>query len=184
MSREQLVETYLRGEISRRVFMRRLVAAGVSLGAAAAYAQLAPERARAAHVAYHMDEDLGGSPATTQPQTFQPLPSPLLLPPVPRVTTLMVGGVTLATLRNRGLRVSLASEGPATVLVDLFLGRSRLMRGTLRFRSRGRRTATFRLPFRARLRLRRMRRGRFALVTTTIDPFGRRRTTKRSFTAA
>jgi hypothetical protein len=40
MSREELVEAYLDGKISRRIFIRRLVAAGVSLGAAAAYSDL------------------------------------------------------------------------------------------------------------------------------------------------
>ena len=38
MSKEQLVEAYLDGAITRRVFIRRLVAAGVSLSAALVYA--------------------------------------------------------------------------------------------------------------------------------------------------
>lgn len=43
MSKQELVEAYVEGRVSRRVFMRRLVAAGVSLGAASAYAAaLAP----------------------------------------------------------------------------------------------------------------------------------------------
>lgn len=48
MSQQELVGAYLDGRISRRTLVRRLVAAGVSLGAAASYAQLlSPERARA-----------------------------------------------------------------------------------------------------------------------------------------
>jgi hypothetical protein len=51
MSQEELVDGYLRGEISRRRFIWGLTAAGVSLGAAVAYAtQLKPELARAATV--------------------------------------------------------------------------------------------------------------------------------------
>ena len=47
MSKELLVEAYLRGDISRRQFIRRLVAAGVSMAAALAYAEMNPELARA-----------------------------------------------------------------------------------------------------------------------------------------
>jgi hypothetical protein len=49
MSREEVVSAYLDGRISRRTLIRRLVAAGVSAGAAVSYAHLlAPERATAA----------------------------------------------------------------------------------------------------------------------------------------
>lgn len=50
MSQEQLVEAYIEGRIGRRTFIRRLVAAGVSLSAAVAYTHLLqPAPARAAH---------------------------------------------------------------------------------------------------------------------------------------
>jgi hypothetical protein len=49
MSRQELVTAFLDGQISRRTLMRRLIAGGVSAGAAISYAQLlAPERAMAA----------------------------------------------------------------------------------------------------------------------------------------
>ena len=48
MSRDQVVEAYLRGDLSRRLFVRRLVAVGVSLTAALAYAEMAPAPASAA----------------------------------------------------------------------------------------------------------------------------------------
>src|SRR5204862_7468476 len=48
MPQQELVRAYLDGDVSRRVFIRRLVAGGVSLGAAVSYAQLlAPQVARA-----------------------------------------------------------------------------------------------------------------------------------------
>ena len=47
MSREELVHAYLNGEISRRAFVRRLVAVGVSLTAALTYAEMDPALARA-----------------------------------------------------------------------------------------------------------------------------------------
>lgn len=49
MSREELVSAYLNGEISRRAFVRRLVASGISVTAAAAYAQMNPTLAEASH---------------------------------------------------------------------------------------------------------------------------------------
>ena len=48
MSQEQLIGAYLDGRVSRRVLIRRLVAGGISLGAAVSYAHLlSPERAAA-----------------------------------------------------------------------------------------------------------------------------------------
>ena len=48
MSREELVNAFLDGRISRRTMIRRLVGGGVSMGAAVSYAQmLNPERAGA-----------------------------------------------------------------------------------------------------------------------------------------
>jgi hypothetical protein len=49
MSRQELVSAFLDGQISRRTLVRRLIAGGVSAGAAISYAQLlAPEHATAA----------------------------------------------------------------------------------------------------------------------------------------
>jgi hypothetical protein len=49
MSRQELVSAFLDGQISRRTLIRRLIAGGVSAGAAISYAQLlAPEKAGAA----------------------------------------------------------------------------------------------------------------------------------------
>ena len=47
MSKEQLVDAYLHGDLTRRRFIQRLVAAGVSVSAAVAYAQISPELAEA-----------------------------------------------------------------------------------------------------------------------------------------
>jgi hypothetical protein len=48
MSREELVGAYLEGGMSRRMFIKRLVAAGTSVGAAVSYAHLLAPEARAA----------------------------------------------------------------------------------------------------------------------------------------
>ncbi len=48
MSKEELVRAYVDGQISRRVFIRRLISAGLSVGAAFSYASLlSPARATA-----------------------------------------------------------------------------------------------------------------------------------------
>jgi hypothetical protein len=48
MSQDELVNAYIDGSVSRRTFIRRLVTAGVSLGAAVSYAHLlSPSRADA-----------------------------------------------------------------------------------------------------------------------------------------
>jgi hypothetical protein len=67
LSRQEVVDAYLDGRISRRTLIRRLVAAGVSAGAAVSYAHLLnPQRAQAAGDSDHypdvnvnvIDEDL------------------------------------------------------------------------------------------------------------------------------
>jgi hypothetical protein len=67
MSDREIVNAYLDGRVSRRTLIRRLVAAGVSIGAAVSYAQvLKPERAFARADSDHypdtevkiIDEDL------------------------------------------------------------------------------------------------------------------------------
>jgi hypothetical protein len=55
MSREELVVAYLDGQISRRVFVRRLMAVGVSLGAALAYSEMNAAQAHANDSGDHYD---------------------------------------------------------------------------------------------------------------------------------
>ena len=61
MSKEELVDAYLDGRLSRRTFIRRLVASGVSLGAALTYAGvLAPESPARASSERRKDGNGGG----------------------------------------------------------------------------------------------------------------------------
>lgn len=67
MSEDELIEGYIQGRISRRVFVRRLVAGGLSMAAAVAYGNvLGPAAAAAAapahrihppHHKHHPDHD-------------------------------------------------------------------------------------------------------------------------------
>ena len=49
MSQRELIDAYVDGRISRRVFIRRLVATGVAMSAAATYATALGDEAFAAH---------------------------------------------------------------------------------------------------------------------------------------
>jgi hypothetical protein len=95
VSRDELVNAYLNGGVSRRTFIRRLVAAGVSVGAAVSYAHLlSPDRAGAA-----------------------PAPNPdFYHPPHP---TVQVGSKSINAVVNKGkVNVFVAVDEPATVQVS------------------------------------------------------------------
>ena len=97
MSSEQIVNAYVQGEISRRTLVRRLLAGGISLGAAVSYAQLLrPARAAAGAVA-----DLHG-PAFTYDIVEQNL-----------------GRI----IRNGFIKVRVSSDGPQFLTVFLHLYR-------------------------------------------------------------
>ena len=64
MLREELVEGYVRGDITRRTFVRRLTATGVGLAAALSYAELI--RPQDAHAAPGEDD-------TTEVEILDPL---------------------------------------------------------------------------------------------------------------
>ena len=75
MDRRQLTERYLEGQLSRRVFLRRLVGAGITLGAAVAYSDLLradPAQAVAPSYDYYVIvQDFSYSPANLKTASFQ-----------------------------------------------------------------------------------------------------------------
>jgi len=140
MSREQLVDAYLRGEISRRAFIRRLVAAGVSVGAAVAYSYLMPQRTAAAPGSYSLADEVEPTPATPAPPQPDPGPAPPDAPPA----------ITLnAAVARRGVRATVSSDEAAGFLVALIAGKRTLASSSFRLRSAGVRTVTLRLPRRS-----------------------------------
>jgi len=66
MSKEELVQSYVEGRINRRIFIRRLVALGVSVGAAMTYSQVLGTEAAAAKG--------GKGPVTVTPPDLYPPP--------------------------------------------------------------------------------------------------------------
>lgn len=96
-----MVNAYIEGNVSRRTFIRRLVAAGVSLGAAVSYAHLlTPQHAGA---------------AAPNSDFYQPNPD-FYHPPHPAVT---VGSKSIdAVVRKGTVKVLVSVDEPATVLVN------------------------------------------------------------------
>src|SRR3954471_16368997 len=135
--REQLVDAYLRGEISRRGFIRALVAVGVSLSAATAYSYLVPQRAGAAGGSYDLSDE-------AEPGTASPPPPP---PKPRRATKLKPPAVTLQASRSgRQVRATVSSDEPARFVISAVNGASRLATESFRLASAGTKTVTLRLP--------------------------------------
>jgi hypothetical protein len=135
--REQLVDAYLRGEISRRGFIRALVAAGVSLGAATAYSYLVPQRAAAAGGSYDLSDE-------AEPTTASPPPPP---PKPRRATARKPPAITLQASRSgRRVRVTVSTDEAANFVVSAVNGAARLATRSFRLGSAGTKTVTLQLP--------------------------------------
>lgn len=154
MSSEELVGAYVDGGLSRRTFIRRLVAAGVSLGAAVSYAHLlAPDRAAADHT------ELGAD-------FYNPDPGV-------RIKSKSVEGVV-----ERGkIAVIVHVEEPATI----FLAAGARIRGQLvdvarqkrvRFDQAGKRLVRMRLNRRGRNIFERRNRSKVTVFATAVDGEG------------
>jgi hypothetical protein len=135
--REQLVDAYLRGEISRRRFIRGLVAAGVSLGAATAYSYLVPSRAAAAGGSYDLQDE--GEPDEAPP------PPP---PPKPRrATRRKRPAITLEAARaGRQVRATVSSDEAARFVVSAVNGTKQLATKSFKLRRAGTKTVDLQLP--------------------------------------
>jgi hypothetical protein len=97
MSESELVAAYTRGDFSRRTFIRKLVAGGLSLGAAVAYSHaLSPEPARATECGGSFYEPADGN--------------------APRVTVALRNFATIEYARTYGIiPVRVTSNEPAQV---------------------------------------------------------------------
>ena len=137
MSSEQLVDAYLRGEISRRAFIRGLVAAGVSLGAATAYSYLVPQRARAAGGSYSLSDEPQKSGANPPP----PAPKPN------RATSRSGPAITLqASRRRRRVGATVSSDEVADFVVSAVAKSDTLATKSFTLASAGARKLKLRLP--------------------------------------
>jgi hypothetical protein len=144
VSREEVVDLYLRGEIGRRTFIRKLVGLGVSATAAATYAGLlVPQPALAArgdfYGPYHPGDDhynpppttatAAGAPASGQPGGEQPSADKAGPALGVVVTSFGVGDLVQAA----AVSVELSSDEAATVELQTTLSVTRRRRRALRF---------------------------------------------------
>ena len=135
--RELLVDAYLRGEISRRSFIRALLAAGVSLSAATAYSYLVPQRAAAAGGSYDLSDE-------GEPTTASPPPPP---PKARRATARKPPAITLQASRaGRRVRATVSSDEAAAFVVSATAGAARLATKSFRLGSAATKTVTLQLP--------------------------------------
>lgn len=117
MSREQLVDAYLGGRISRRSFVRGLVSLGVSVGAAMTYAEVMPARASAANM-YNLSSHPETAPAATPSA-----PSPPDQDKTPPKVGLSAGTAKKSSLAHGGsLAVAVTMSEPGTATVTALLG--------------------------------------------------------------
>jgi hypothetical protein len=191
MSREQLVELYLRGQIGRRTFIRKLVKAGISITAAATYAELlVPQPALAGARGARGDLYSANNPKPTA-GTAQGQPAGAQAQAAAADTT--APGLTLAipSFRNAdlgrvgGVAVELSSDEAATVELETILqitprrGRAAsvsLGRQSVAFDAAGGRSVRFALTSQARRALRGARRVSATCSATAKDAAGNQTT--------
>ncbi|MEA2366265.1 MAG: hypothetical protein QOI32_1777 [Thermoleophilaceae bacterium] len=189
MSSTEVVESYLRGEISRRTLVRRLVAAGVSLGAAAAYAELLrPNWAFASQTAAldHYGHYNHSEPPPQQEQpTPQPVnPSPEGPPPdtAGPSTAMKVSKLSLATFLVTGrLVIRFTSNEASTVTIAATMALAKgseaarrvvVARGSARFARAGSKPIRLKLTRAGRKALRKRRRATLRLAARAVDAAG------------
>jgi hypothetical protein len=202
VSSTQIVESYLRGEISRRSLVRRLVAAGVSFGAAVSYAELLrPEWAFAAEncVPDHYDiydiyPDCDPPPAqeeekqetVKQEPTPPPGPQPDTTKPGAGMTVSKLGLATLLVTGRLPVRFTLTEAGSVTVKATMALPggagvaessrRILVARGSATFARPGAKRVVLRLTRAGRKALRSRRRATLRLEARAVDRAGNART--------
>lgn len=187
MSSSEVVESFLRGEISRRTLIRRLAATGVSLSAAVAYSELLrPEWAFASHECSAEFYDLYGyygdcgnhyetpppkqdppkeqTPPASNPPPNNPAPA---LDTTPPTTAMKVSKMSLATLLLLGrivVRFTSSEAGSVSFTVTTTVANRSAAAEAARTVIVARGSAKFARPGTKRVRLKLTRRGRKLLV--------------------
>ncbi|HMJ97359.1 MAG TPA: hypothetical protein VK486_16010 [Thermoleophilaceae bacterium] len=202
MSSGEVVESYLRGEISRRTLIRRLVAAGVSFSAAVAYSELLrPSWAYASHecTAEYYDlhgfyGDCGNHDTTPPPQDPPPEEKKPDNPPAPTpdttapATLMKLSRLSLASLLLTGrLVLDFTSSEAGTVSFTVTTGvpgrsaaaeasrRVVVARGTTKFAAPGKKRVRLKLSRRGRKLLAKRRRASLRVTARAVDRSGNAR---------
>lgn len=203
MSSAEVVQSYLRGEISRRTLIRRLVAVGVSLSAAMAYSELLrPEWAYASHQCTDEYYDLYGFygdcgnhyPSPPPPQNPPPEVKPPDQPPGPTpdttapATRMKLSKLSLAALLLTGrLVLDFTSSEAGKVSFTVTMGvpggsaaaeasrRIVVARGSTRFAAPGKKRVRLKLSRRGRKLLAKRRRATLRVTARAVDAAGNAR---------
>ena len=204
MSSSEIVESFLRGEISRRTLVRRLAAAGVSMSAAVAYSELLrPEWAFAAEQCTPEHYDLYGhygfychyeqpppkenppasnppgdnSPPGPQPDTTAP-GTVMKVSKLSLVTLLVTGKLVVYFTMNEpgsvSLTVTMALAGDSDAGADASR-RLLVARGSAKFAGPGRKKIRLKLTRRARRVLKKRRRATLRIRARAVDRAGNAR---------
>jgi hypothetical protein len=189
MSREQLIDLYLRGQIGRRTFIRRLVGAGISLTAAATYAELlVPQPAFAARGDYYWhypgntQSSANDAPPSRGSAAGQPAGRAAAADTAGPALGLTLAGFRLDDLVALGaIPVELSSDEAATVELNATLTvsgrRARraalaLAKQTVRFDAAGGQSARLPLTSQMRTALKTARRATVTVSATATDGSG------------
>jgi hypothetical protein len=204
MSSSEIVQSFLRGEISRRTLVRRLAAAGVSMSAAVAYSELLrPEWAFAAEQCTPEHYDLYGHygfychyeqpppkenppPESKPPDQQPPGPQPDTTAPG---TVMKVSKLSLVTLLVTGtLVVDFKMSEPGSVSLTVTLAQAHgsdaeadasrsllVARGSAKFAKAGRKKIRLKLTRRARRVLKKRRRATLRIRARAVDRAGNAR---------
>jgi hypothetical protein len=196
MSSTETVDSFLRGEISRRTLVRRLAAGGVSMSAAVAYSELLrPNWAFASHECTSEFYDAHGfygdctdhQPVTpvTQPPVDQPGPTPDTTRPTTSLKVSHLSLVTLLLTRTLVLdfRCSEAATVTFTVTTAVTHGsaaeaarRVVIARATKKFGAPGKKRIRLKLTRKGRRLLAKRRRATLVIGARAVDAAGNART--------
>jgi hypothetical protein len=197
LSSAEVVDSFLRGEISRRTLIRRLVAAGVSLSAALAYSELLrPNWALASHQCTDEFYDLYGfygdcgdhytdTPPPKQEAPKDPAPvdnkQPEPPPPdtTPPTTGMKVSKLSLATLLVLGrfvVRFTSSEAGAVSFTVTTTAARRVVVaRGSAKFARPGTKRVSLKLTRAGRKALLKRRRATLKIRARAVDQAGNAR---------
>jgi hypothetical protein len=151
MSQQELITTYREGGMSRRTLIRRLVASGVSLGAAVSYAHLFAPKAEASVPGY---------------EEFYP----------PEASVRIVSNTVNGVVHSRHLRVFLRIDEGASATLRVFIKMNGRLRRigikTVEFPAAGARTVGIPLGANALAHLARRNRKWFRVTVAVTDENG------------
>jgi hypothetical protein len=196
MSSTETVDSFLRGEISRRTLVRRLAAGGVSMSAAVAYSELLrPNWAFASHECTSEFYDAHGfygdctdhqpTTSTPPPTVTQPGPAPDTTRPTTHMKVSHLSLVTLLLTRTLVLNFRCSEAATVTFTVSATVAHGSaaeaarqvvVARATKKFSAPGKKRVRLKLTRKGRKLLAKRRRATLRVSARAVDAAGNVRT--------